>query len=194
MATAAELVANEHLRARGYWTEVDGRTCPGPFVTSTAWSAPALGPPPEVGAHPPLARRTPPPVPPARSRSTTALPLAGLKVIDLTWVFAGPLATRVLADFGATVIKVEGPGHPDASRGGRRRSRGDLSLEGSVAFAHFNCGKLGLSLDLNNEHGPGRPARPRPLGRRARRVVHARRDGGVGPRLRVAARGSTRGW
>ena len=32
---------------------------------------------------------------------------------------------------------------------------GDLSLEGSVAFAHFNCGKLGLSLDLNSEAGSG---------------------------------------
>ncbi|MET0324394.1 MAG: CoA transferase, partial [Ilumatobacteraceae bacterium] len=150
VATAAELVANEHLRARGYWVDVAGRTCPGPFVTSTAWSVPALGPPPEVGAHPPLARRSPSPV--VRTEPVDdALPLAGLNVVDLTWVFAGPLATRVLSDFGATVIKVEGPGHPDASRGGGGALRGDLGLEGSVAFAHFNCGKLGLSLDLNNE-------------------------------------------
>ena len=85
-------------------------------------------------------------------------------MIDLTWVFAGPLATRVLADFGATVVKVEGPGHPDASRGGGGALSGDLSLEGSVAFAHFNCGKLGLSLDLNNEAGARGPARPRRAG------------------------------
>jgi crotonobetainyl-CoA:carnitine CoA-transferase CaiB-like acyl-CoA transferase len=65
-------------------------------------------------------------------------------------VFAGPLATRVLADFGATVVKVEGPGHPDASRGGGGALHGDLGLEGSIAFAHFNCGKQSLSLDLNN--------------------------------------------
>ena len=97
-----------------------------------------------AGARPPARRRA------GRRRPPARLPLAGLKVLDLTWVFAGPLATRVLADFGATVVKVEGPAHPDASRGGGGALRGDLGLEGSVAFAHFNCGKLGLSLDLNN--------------------------------------------
>jgi crotonobetainyl-CoA:carnitine CoA-transferase CaiB-like acyl-CoA transferase len=68
-------------------------------------------------------------------------------------VFAGPLATRVLSDFGATVVKVESPARPDAARGGGGSLRGDLGIEGSVCFAHFNCGKLGLSLDLNNEAG-----------------------------------------
>jgi crotonobetainyl-CoA:carnitine CoA-transferase CaiB-like acyl-CoA transferase len=93
-----------------------------------------------------------PPVPsiPPDAGVTGELPLAGVKVLDLSWVFAGPLATRVLSDFGATVVKVEGPNHPDAARGGGGSLRGDLGVEGSVCFAHFNCGKLGLSLDLNN--------------------------------------------
>lgn len=159
VATAAELIEMDHLRQRGYWEEVDGRTVPGPFVKSSAWPMPTLSAPPALGEHR-LAERSSA-VPPAAAPSphsavAPALPLAGLNVIDLTWVYAGPLATRVLADFGATVIKVEGPGHPDASRGGGGHINGDLTLEGSVAFAHFNAGKLGLSLDLTTE--PAREA------------------------------------
>jgi crotonobetainyl-CoA:carnitine CoA-transferase CaiB-like acyl-CoA transferase len=152
VATAAELVADEHLRDRDYWVEVDGRTCPGPFVRSTAWELPVLAAPPAIGANA-LRGRTPPVVPSVAGGDDDRLALGGLKVIDLTWVYAGPLATRVLADFGATVVKVEGPAHPDASRGGGGVIKGDFGPEGSIAFAHFNCGKLGLGLDLRTESG-----------------------------------------
>jgi crotonobetainyl-CoA:carnitine CoA-transferase CaiB-like acyl-CoA transferase len=90
---------------------------------------------------------------PATPSRPSDLPLAGVNVLDLSWVYAGPLMTRVLADFGATVVKVEGPARPDAARGGGGGVRGDLSPESSIQFAHFNCGKLGLALDLNNAAG-----------------------------------------
>ncbi|MFD5753532.1 CaiB/BaiF CoA transferase family protein [Streptomyces sp. NPDC127033] len=45
------------------------------------------------------------------------LPLAGMRVLDLATLFAGPLAATLLGDFGAEVIKVEHPGRPDPSRG-----------------------------------------------------------------------------
>jgi crotonobetainyl-CoA:carnitine CoA-transferase CaiB-like acyl-CoA transferase len=151
VATAAELVANEHLRERGYWVEVDGRVCPGPFVRSSAWRLPTLPAPPGVGENSVGLQRPAPTVSAVAEPGPDVLPFDGLKVVDLTWVFAGPLATRVLADFGATVVKVEGPRHPDASRGGGGALCGDNGLEGSIAFAHFNCGKLGLTLDLCTE-------------------------------------------
>lgn len=43
-------------------------------------------------------------------------PLAGLRVLDVATLFAGPLAATVLGDFGADVVKVEHPRHPDAAR------------------------------------------------------------------------------
>ncbi|WP_329247777.1 CoA transferase [Streptomyces sp. NBC_01478] len=47
----------------------------------------------------------------------TTTPLAGLRVLDLATLFAGPLAATMLGDFGAEVIKVEHPAKPDPSRG-----------------------------------------------------------------------------
>ena len=44
------------------------------------------------------------------------LPLEGIRVIDSTYVFALPYTGGLLSDFGAEVIKLEGPGRPDTTR------------------------------------------------------------------------------
>ena len=75
--------------------------------------------------------------------------LAGLKVIDLTHIMAGPTCTLMLADMGADVIKVEKvPGGDDT-----RRSVPPSVGDESAAFLMMNRSKRGIALDLRQEGG-----------------------------------------
>ena len=73
--------------------------------------------------------------------------LSGLKVLDFMWVIAGPLFTRMLADYGATVIKVESGQRLDPVRGSAPLKDGEPGMETSALFASFNAGKLGVTID-----------------------------------------------
>ncbi len=72
-------------------------------------------------------------------------PLAGLLVLDLTRVLAGPYCTMVLRDLGARVIKIEQPGKGDDSRG-----YGPFIGGESAYFMSLNRGKESLALDLKD--------------------------------------------
>jgi crotonobetainyl-CoA:carnitine CoA-transferase CaiB-like acyl-CoA transferase len=76
-------------------------------------------------------------------------PLAGLIVLDFSRVLAGPMATQILAEFGAEVIKVELPGTGDESRHFEPRLPGG---ESGYFFA-FNRGKKSITLNLKSERG-----------------------------------------
>lgn len=76
-------------------------------------------------------------------------PLAGVRVLDLTRVLAGPFCTMVLADLGAEVVKVERPDGGDDAR-----TYGPFLRSGQSAyFASVNRGKKSIVLDLKNEAG-----------------------------------------
>ena len=79
--------------------------------------------------------------------------LADVKVVDFMWVLAGPGATRVLADYGATVIRVESSRRLDTSRTLPPFNRGRMDPEGSGLFGNMNAGKLSVALDLGAEEG-----------------------------------------
>jgi crotonobetainyl-CoA:carnitine CoA-transferase CaiB-like acyl-CoA transferase len=83
-------------------------------------------------------------------RSAPALDLlAGVKVLDLTSSIAGPYAGQLLADMGATVVKVEKPGTGDDAR-----AWGPPFLHGeSLWFMSVNRGKQSLTLDINAPQG-----------------------------------------
>lgn len=75
--------------------------------------------------------------------------LAGLKVIDLSRVLAGPLCTQTLGDLGSDVIKVERPGEGDDTRNWGPPYAGPLS----AYFIGVNRNKRSLTLDLSREEG-----------------------------------------
>ena len=76
--------------------------------------------------------------------AAAAGPLAGVVVVDLTRVLAGPFATMVLHDLGARVIKVERAGVGDDAR-----HIGPFIGERSAYFTSLNCGKESIALDLD---------------------------------------------
>ena len=70
-------------------------------------------------------------------------PLAGVKVLDLTQMMAGPFCTMLLADMGADVVKVEKPDGDDIRRSGPPFIEGE-----SAAFLGINRNKRGMVVDL----------------------------------------------
>ena len=78
--------------------------------------------------------------------------LSGLRILDLTQGLAGPAGAKLLADFGAEVIKVEPPGGDCARRAGP--FPGDQPHpEQSALFLNYNRNKLGITLDVFTRDG-----------------------------------------
>ena len=74
--------------------------------------------------------------------------LEDIVVLDLTRVLAGPYCTKMLADYGAKVIKIEMPGKGDDTR-----SMGPIKNGASMYYANVNRGKKGVTLNLKPEEG-----------------------------------------
>ena len=83
---------------------------------------------------------------------TDALPLDGIRVIDVSRVLAGPFATMVLADLGADVVKVEPP-DGDETRNWGPPWWGDPAERRSAYFAAVNRNKRSIALDLRSDAG-----------------------------------------
>lgn len=80
--------------------------------------------------------------------------LAGIKVLDLGRWYAAPLAARLLADFGAEVIRVEPPeGDPTRQEGPFPPGPAEDRNQSGV-FHYFNGGKLGVTLDVSTQQAP----------------------------------------
>src|SRR5438552_3519492 len=75
-------------------------------------------------------------------------PLRGVRIVDLSTVLSGPVATTLMADQGASVIKVEAPGAGDLTRQISTRSNGVTAM-----FQLANRGKRAITIDLTREQG-----------------------------------------
>ncbi len=166
--TIEEVAASEHLAARHFFvtlpTAAGGQVrLPGrPFnMSATPWEskpAPALGELPLAQAED--LRSAWPAVPEAqtdplilpRDRNGGGL-LAGLRILDFTAYWAGPFATKWLADFGAEVVKIESPALMDFIRATTVDPAHERPWDNSAYFNNYNRGKQSLSLDPANPAG-----------------------------------------
>jgi crotonobetainyl-CoA:carnitine CoA-transferase CaiB-like acyl-CoA transferase len=107
---------------------------------------------------------------PAPNQPSTDLPLAGIRIADFSRVLAGPLATMILGDLGADVIKIERPNGGDDTRGWGPPFVG----QDAAYFLALNRNKRSVVLDLATEEGA---ATARALARSADVVVENFRPG-----------------
>lgn len=142
--TVADIANNSHFHARGFFRAVGWNgpavQIPGPLFRTEATPAPAPLPPvaSPVDAATVLQRWIPSPTK-ITPQPASQKPLAGVRVLDFTWVLAGPYCTRVLADLGAEVIKLQT----------EERSQG-VNGNAFPYFALWNRNKRSVSLKMKH--------------------------------------------
>jgi len=152
----SDLIRSEQLLDRGF------------IVPDTDGTSPAVGTPvraaglpwqhgraPRPGQEAALPARGAEPRPAGGSLARPAgQPLAGVVVLDFGTITAGAAVTRLLADYGATVLKIEWPGRPDTFRSWKMPAdaAGAQSLD-SPYFPSNNVGKLGVAINLKSAEG-----------------------------------------
>jgi crotonobetainyl-CoA:carnitine CoA-transferase CaiB-like acyl-CoA transferase len=158
----AQLLENEHLRSRGFFRELEhpvagkleyaGQPVRMSVEPSLLERAPLLGEHNALLQAPPRKKNITKPR--ETSSPSGALPLSGVRVLDLTQVWAGPTCTAILAALGADVVRVEGLSRQDVAHT-------ILTNEG-VPSEPWNCGpyyqyhnadKRTIALDLLQEEG-----------------------------------------
>ena len=88
------------------------------------------------------------------SSPTGKLTLEGVRVLDLTWVYAGPVCTQLIADQGAEVIKLESERSMDVGRAGGPWLNGmNTSPDGGGGFTRLNRNKRAITLNLKQPEG-----------------------------------------
>ncbi len=179
ITTTADVLALEQLQVRDYWedatvkigapvdaADAGGLTAspevtvrfPGALAKTSGPGLVNLSTPPQLGAHNITAREklNAPRIPGPGIRTAEfgaaavgSRPLEGVKVLDFMWAMAGPGATRTLADYGATVVKVESESKPDVLRGVNPFVGEEGGQENALQFHSLNANKLGVTLDLS---------------------------------------------
>lgn len=81
------------------------------------------------------------------------LPLEGIRIADFTWIGAGSFTTKLFADHGADVIKIESADRLDPLRGSRPYAEGVPGINRSGYFADRNSNKKSITLNLKTAEG-----------------------------------------
>jgi crotonobetainyl-CoA:carnitine CoA-transferase CaiB-like acyl-CoA transferase len=161
VADARDLLENPQLAAREFFVALDeprlGRPVrrPGPFARLEATPIALRRPAPALGEHTAevLAEWAERGVPASRGWGQDGAPFEGVRVVDLTWVAAGPITGRLLAEFGADVIRLESAGRIDPGRTLPPWAGGRAGPNRSQLFANYNAGKRSVAVNLAHPRG-----------------------------------------
>ncbi|MEL7157651.1 MAG: CoA transferase, partial [Actinomycetota bacterium] len=158
IANVADVATAEQYEQRNFWVDTDVAGMdepvrfPGAFAKFSATPLDPNGSPPAIGAHSAEvlgATRVPAAgSAPAAVAGDSGGALAGLKVLDFMWVMAGPAATRVLADNGATVVRVESANRVETARTLQPFLNDEGGPENSGLYQNMNAGKLSITIDM----------------------------------------------
>lgn len=153
IANGANMTGIEHLRERRAFVENprDGAINPGPPFRSPAVALRPRTPAPRLGEHRITSLEMQPR--PAAGSASAALPYAGLRVLDMTSFWAGPLTGHLLALLGAEVIHLEAARRPDGARLVGVPQTEDRNLERGPIYAALNTNKKSLGIDLSDPRG-----------------------------------------
>ncbi len=127
VGSIADVLHNPQLRARGFFVPASHPLAKREFEAPR----PVIAFPPDDICRDRFAN------PPAAG-APKGMPLQGIRVLDFTWMLAGPYATRLLADFGAEVIKVQS-----------RQTATGAEDNQTAYFSAWNRNKLGVTLNLS---------------------------------------------
>ena len=156
IANGANITSFEHFRARGTFVANprDGAANPGPPFRLGSASLRSADPAPRLGETPLGEARFGAPRENGGADSSTRLPFEGLRVLDMTSYWAGPLTGHVLALLGAEVIHLESSTRPDGARlvGGVPQTE-DRYWERGPIFAALNTNKKSLTIDFRDQQG-----------------------------------------
>ena len=162
VATVADVTENPQLQYRQFFVDID--TASGPVRdVGFPYDSPGrprpvrLGEPRYVDPTAGWVDSVPRPGAsgrPPRGRTARGAALDGVRVLDLTWVLAGPYMTKILGEHGADIVKVESAHRQDPTRfSPSMRLRPGASPEESGYFLNFNRNKRSLALNLRTPLG-----------------------------------------
>lgn len=156
-----QLRSNEHAQARGFFVPVDHPVagtieyfCP--TVLTKSGRAAYKRPAPLLGEHTQevLEQASDHIETTLTASGEPRLPLTGVRVVDLSWVWAGPFCAMNLAFLGAEVIRVESEARPDLYRRGKSVPPGmEPGLNRSGMFNQWNQSKSSVAVDLSKPEG-----------------------------------------
>ena len=163
LSSTKDLLENKQMMARNFWQDVyypeldrtithPGRLYGIPEVSFSMRRPPRIGEhDAEILGNMKRTRKDPPPSSePPQTAEKTRPPLEGVKVLDFSWIIAGPEATKLMANLGATVVRVESEQRLDFLRAYPPFPESVPGVNRSGYFANLNDGKYGIGLNIKH--------------------------------------------